>query len=38
MLLTKDEEKALSGELGKSMSMVYKILLSIGEATDATNL
>lgn len=38
MLLTKDEEKALSGELGKSMSMAYKILLSIGEATDATNL
>ena len=38
MLLTKDEEKALTGEYGRSMMIAHKILLSIGEATDATKL
>jgi predicted aconitase len=38
MLLTKVEEKALSGQYGTPTMLAHKILLSIGEATDASKL
>lgn len=38
MLLTKDEEKGLSGEYGEAISHAYRILIAIGEATEAENL
>jgi predicted aconitase len=38
MQLTKDEEKSLSGEFGETMASAYRILLSIGAATDAEKL
>lgn len=36
--LTKEEEEALDGKYGQSISIAYKILVSIGKATDAERL
>ncbi len=38
MLLTHEEEKGLSGEYGDAMSIAYRILVAIGEATNAEKL
>ena len=38
MHLSKQDEKALDGEFGSSLSVAYKILLAIGEATEAEKL
>ena len=38
MHLTRDEEKGLSGEYGEATSTAYRILVAIGEATDAEKL
>ncbi|MBA3750406.1 MAG: aconitase X catalytic domain-containing protein [Nitrosopumilus sp.] len=38
MQLTREEEKAFSGEYGEANAIAYKILVAIGEATDAQNL
>ncbi len=38
MQLTSDEEKALKGEHGDALSTAYRILLAIGEATEAEKL
>ena len=38
MYLTREEEDGLDGKLGESISIAYKILLSIGKATDAEKL
>jgi predicted aconitase len=38
MQLTADEEKALNGDQGETVSSAYRILLAIGEATDAKKL
>lgn len=38
MHLTKEEEKALSGEEGEALATAYRILLAIGESTDAEKL
>jgi predicted aconitase len=38
MQLTREEEKAISGEYGEANAMAYRILVAIGEATDAQNL
>jgi len=36
--LTSDEEKALKGEYGQALATAYRILLAIGEATEAKKL
>ncbi len=36
--LTKEEEKALNGEKGEALVTAYRILLAIGESTDAKKL
>jgi len=36
--LTKDEEAALKGEQGESLALAYRVLVAIGEATDADRL
>ena len=36
--LTSDEEKALNGEYGQSLATAYRILVAIGEATEAKKL
>jgi predicted aconitase len=36
--LSKEDEKALDGEFGSSLSVAYRILLAIGEATEAEKL
>ncbi|MBA3977656.1 MAG: aconitase X catalytic domain-containing protein [Nitrosopumilus sp.] len=38
MQLTRGEEKAISGEYGEANAMAYRILVAIGEATEAQNL
>lgn len=38
MLLTQDEEKGLSGEYGEALASAYRILVAIGEATNAEKL
>ena len=38
MHLSKQDEKAFDGEFGSSLSVAYKILLAIGEATEAEKL
>jgi hypothetical protein len=38
MLLTHEEEKGLSGEYGEAIASAYRILVAIGEATDADKL
>ncbi|HMK32699.1 MAG TPA: aconitase X, partial [Nitrosopumilaceae archaeon] len=38
MDLTKDEEAALKGEQGESLALAYRVLVAIGEATDADRL
>jgi predicted aconitase len=38
MELTKDEESALKGEQGDTLALAYRILVAIGEATDADRL
>lgn len=38
MLLTREEEKGLSGEYGEGLSIAYRILVAIGEATNAEKL
>lgn len=38
MHLTPEEEKGLSGEYGEAMSTAYRILVAIGEATNAERL
>lgn len=38
MQLTKDEEKALNGGRGEALATAYRILLAIGEATEAEKL
>ena len=38
MQLTADEEKALDGDQGETVASAYRILLAIGEATDAKKL
>ena len=38
MQLTADEEKALDGDQGETVASAYRILLAIGEATDAEKL
>ena len=38
MHLTREEEKGLSGEYGEATSTAYRILVAIGEATDAEKL
>src|ERR671921_1006842 len=38
MQLTADEEKALDGDQGEAVASAYRILLAIGEATDAKKL
>lgn len=38
MQLTREEEKMLRGEHGESLAAAYRILLAIGEATDAEKL
>jgi len=36
--LAKDEEAALKGEQGESLALAYRVLVAIGEATDADRL
>ena len=38
MELTRREERALQGEYGDGLKLAYKILVSIGNANDATKL
>ena len=38
MLLTQEEEKGLSGEYGEALAAAYRILVAIGEATNAEKL
>lgn len=38
MQLTKEEEKALDGENGEALATAYRILMAIGESTDAKKL
>lgn len=38
MQLTADEEKSLNGDQGETVASAYRILLAIGEATDAEKL
>jgi len=38
MQLTKEEEKIISGESGETLASAYRILLAIGNATEATKL
>ncbi|HYY71181.1 MAG TPA: aconitase X, partial [Nitrososphaeraceae archaeon] len=38
MQLTADEEKSLDGDQGETVASAYRILLAIGEATDAEKL
>lgn len=38
MQLTTEEEKALNGEFGETLSVAYRILLAIGNANDAEKL
>lgn len=38
MELTKEEEQALKGEKGETLELAYRILVAIGEATDAKRL
>jgi phosphomecalonate degydratase large subunit len=38
MQLTKEEEKILSGESGEALASAYRILLALGNATEATKL
>ena len=38
MELTKEEEKALNGEMGETLQTAYRILLATGEATNAESL
>ncbi|MEM2760059.1 MAG: aconitase X catalytic domain-containing protein [Nitrososphaerales archaeon] len=38
MRLTKEEEKALNGEQGQVLAIAYRILLAIGESTEAEKL
>jgi predicted aconitase len=38
MYLTREEEKAIAGEYGEARSIAYKILVAIGEATNAQYL
>ena len=38
MDLTKDEEAALKGEQGETLALAYRVLVAIGEATDADYL
>jgi predicted aconitase len=38
MFLTRDEEKAIKGESGETIALAYRILLAIGEASDAEKL
>ncbi|MFQ5940594.1 MAG: aconitase X [Nitrososphaerales archaeon] len=38
MQLTKEEEKALDGEHGEALAIAYRILLAIGESTEANKL
>lgn len=38
MLLTQEEEKGLSGEYGEAIASAYRILVAIGEASDADRL
>jgi predicted aconitase len=38
MQLTREEEKAISGEYGEANAMAYRILVAIGEAADAQKL
>lgn len=38
MLLTQDEEKGVSGEYGEALASAYRILVAIGEATNAEKL
>ena len=38
MELTREEERALQGEYGDGLKLAYKILVSIGNANDATKL
>ena len=38
MQLTNDEEKALNGEYGQALATAYRILVAIGEATEAKKL
>jgi predicted aconitase len=38
MQLTREEEKAISGEHGEATAIAYRVLVAIGEATNAQNL
>ena len=38
MDLTRDEEEALKGEQGETLALAYRVLLAIGEATNADKL
>ena len=38
MQLSRDEESALKGEYGETIASAYRILLAIGEATEAKKL
>ena len=38
MEFTKEEEKALNGEMGETLQTAYRILLATGEATNAESL
>jgi len=38
MLLTKSEEKALSGEYGEALEIAYRVLVAIGKISNATRL
>ena len=38
MQLTQEEEKAISGENGEATAIAYRVLVAIGEATNAENL
>ena len=38
MQLTKEEEKGLKGDYGSTLSAAYRILVAIGEATEAKKL
>ena len=38
MELTKEEEAALKGDYGETLSLAYRVLVAIGEATNATRL
>ncbi|MGI0010431.1 MAG: aconitase X, partial [Nitrosopumilaceae archaeon] len=38
MELTKEEEASLKGEHGETLALAYRVLVAIGEATDADRL